>query len=272
MLAIHCSCYYNIPPPSFNPGHIGRRPPRGTDGTPVRWSTLHDTSTHLKAGTGETDGVGARREAAGAGPRGVCGAQTTQERGQWHTHHVPVGEPADGRGRCEARGARDQSGWASGSRWPTGYARTYPVAHRAPARPGARGGGRGRGAGAAGAGPRRRAEGERVAGRGARRGPGRGDRRGSRGAGGGYGTRSVDMPNGLAVSVEPTASPLRGGRVTGCTNRSRTPRAARRRPNPARTGRSQARRRSRAGRPTSGRRRSARPGCSGRPACRYRPG
>ena len=60
--------------------------------------------------------------------------------------------------------------------------------------------------------------------------------------------------------------------VTGCRSRSRTPPAGRPRRNPGRRRSSPARRRHPAGRPMSGRRRSARPGCSGTPACRYRPG
>jgi hypothetical protein len=68
------------------------------------------------------------------------------------------------------------------------------------------------------------------------------------------------------------ASPLRALPITCCTSRSRTPPAARPRRNPGRRRSSPTRRSCRAGRPTSGRRRSARPGCSGTPAYRCRPG
>ena len=95
----------------------------------------------------------------------------------------------------------------------------------------------------------------------------------------------IYMPNGLAVSLgagrqpvttvlprgdDPPGTPRKG--VTCCRSRSRTPRAARPRPSPGRTRSYPVRRRPPAGRPRTWRRRSARPGCSGTPACRYRPG
>ena len=60
--------------------------------------------------------------------------------------------------------------------------------------------------------------------------------------------------------------------VTCCRSRSRTPPAGRPRRSPGRRRSSPPRCRRPAGRPRTGRRRWARPGCSGRPACRYRPG
>ena len=84
--------------------------------------------------------------------------------------------------------------------------------------------------------------------------------------------RSVYRPNGLAVSFRRRQPVTVVGFATGCRSRSRTPPAARPRRNPGRRRSSPTRRSCRAGRPTSGRRRSARPGCSGTPACRYRPG
>jgi hypothetical protein len=101
-----------------------------------------------------------------------------------------------------------------------------------------------------------------------------GARRGGRGGWWGHvaGSFGIYMPNGLAVSLGAGRQPVTSEGLTCCRSRSRTPRAARPRPSPGRTRSYPVRRRPPAGRPTTWRRRSARPGCSGTPACRYRPG